>query len=62
VEARVLADCAERGMCASVRAPGLFQGLAGVGLALLDSVDVSATALEEVLSTGLLPLTRGSPR
>ncbi|MBK8468347.1 MAG: type 2 lantipeptide synthetase LanM [Actinomycetales bacterium] len=62
IEARVLADCGERAMYASVRSPGLFQGMAGVGLAMLDSVDGSGNLVADVLSTGLLALRRTSLR
>lgn len=59
LERRVMRARDIRGMYASTHSPGLFQGLSGIGLALLETADESVTVIREVLSAGLLSRGRG---
>lgn len=53
LERRVLESKMEHGHYASINSPGLFCGLSGVGLALLEGVDDSLGLLPNILAAGL---------
>ncbi|WP_371648199.1 MULTISPECIES: type 2 lanthipeptide synthetase LanM [unclassified Streptomyces] len=53
LERRTMSERHVHGMYASVNSPGLFQGMSGVGLALLETADASVAVLPQILSAGM---------